>query len=54
MDVRVADAGELDVDDDIVIIRFAALESVRGERARGVGRGVTSGDGHGELHSFMG
>ncbi|MNV69233.1 hypothetical protein D3C71_1621350 [compost metagenome] len=54
VDVGMADAGELDVDDHVVIIRFAALEGERGERARRVGRSIASGDGHGELHSLMG
>ncbi|MOA56122.1 hypothetical protein D3C78_1800450 [compost metagenome] len=32
VDVRVADAGIFDVDDDVVIVRLAAFEGERGKR----------------------
>src|SRR3546814_18762486 len=52
VDIRMADAGELDVDDDVVVVWFAAFE---GEGCQGfgcVGCGIASRDCHVQLHSF--
>lgn len=54
VDVRVADAGIFDIDDNVVIVRLAAFEGERGKRLRRIGRSITSCNGHLNILSGVG